>query len=162
MQSIERQRVFIPKMMQAFAPVFMQSGSRQHATIEIIGGIVESIGGMGDEEFDVFRAHMQMLKFGMMSLQDLRIGSTASQVLYDWTMAMGAGMNHLSHHGEYRGFEVVGRGSVLTWTAQNPVVFHPQVPEVPPAPVPSPEPMGVPYVFMHERSPSPVLPGYYH
>jgi hypothetical protein len=149
-------------MMQAFAPVFVQSGSRQQATIEIIGEIVQSIGGMGNEEFDVFRAHMQMLKFGMMSLQDLRIGSTAAQVLYDWTMAMGAGMNYLSQYGDYRGFETTGRGSVFVWTTQNPVVFNPQVPEVPPAPVSSPEPMGVPYVFMRERSPSPVLPGYYH
>ena len=164
MQSMERQRVYIPKMAKAFAPVFAQSGSRQHATTEIIGGIVESIGGMGDEEFDVFRAHLQMLKFGMMTLKGVRLGSSASQVMYDWSMAMGAALNHLSMYGDYRGFVAEGRGSVFLWRSQNPALLRPQEQEAifMEAPPPSPEPANVPHVFMRERSPSPVLPGYYH
>jgi hypothetical protein len=130
--------------------------------MEIIGELIESIGGMGEEEFDVFRAHMQMLKYGMMALKGVHLGSSASQVMYDWSMAMGAGMNHLSLYGDYTGFDAVGRGSVFMWTSHNPTLLVPPVPEVPRAPVPSPEPMGVPYVYMHERSPSPVLPSYYH
>lgn len=166
MQSDERRRVFLPVVGQLFEPVFGMSGSRQQAVTEIVGGIVEAVEGMSDEDLDVFRAHLDMLKLGSQVLRSRPfLGFNPSHIMYDWSMVMCGAFVHLTTYGDYMGFDIHTMGSVVNFTSQNPAfVARPQVGMIAPAPSPEyarerqPSPQYIPMV----RSPSPVLPWHYH
>jgi len=169
LESGERRRVFLPVIAQQLEPVFKMSGSRQYAMKEIVGGIVEAVGEIGDEDLDVFRAHLSMLKFGAQTLRGRQFqGSSPAQVMYDWSMVMCSAFMHIATYGDYTGFSTYATGCLMSSTSCDPAFVQearPQVGMIAPAASPelgrgmSPSPFGyVPLV----RSPSPVLPWYYH
>lgn len=165
----EKRRVYMHRVMPLIDPVFDMSSSRQAAIIEMVGGMVESISTMTDEEVDVCRAYTNIFVRGMQVLKNAPYPAiNPSAIMFDWMNAMNGSFVHLANYGSYNGFELDYHFTTLTWGSQNPAFIlpaHPQVGFLAPARAgaPSPELLNTPFAYIPmAHSPSPVLPGYYH
>jgi hypothetical protein len=156
----EKQRVFVPsKVIPLFDPVFRMQSSRQTALFEMIEGMIGAVSGMSDVELDVARAHLIMFNNSLSALRARDIGTSPVAVMYDWTVGMGRAVEHLLTYGSYRGFTTHTIRTTFVTRSESADAYMPHGMDM--SRVPSPALVNE-RQYVLERSPSPVVPYYYH
>lgn len=171
----EKRQVFLPtRVVPLFDPVFSMESSRQTVIFDMVKNLVDSVDSMTDDEVDIYRAFINCFTRGMRILNNAPILENPSGIMFDWMTAMGGAFTHLATYGSYNGFMMQSNYSSLSWGSHPPVPQHPGVGLLAPIQVipprshaPSPElpesHFGGGFVSHQvSRSPSPVLPWYYH